>query len=77
MTKRDRDRAVRAAYVAAAAEIHSRDGECEVDDGAKVSLGDDPGAYVQAWVWVYDFDMVKHLPPELQKDFRRPGDTTE
>lgn len=77
MTKRERDKAVRAAYVAAAAEIHSRDGECEVDDNAKVSGGDDPGAYVQAWVWVYDSDMIKHLPPELQKDFQQPEDTTE
>lgn len=31
-----------------------RDGEIEIDDNAKVSLGDDPGAYVQAWVWVVD-----------------------
>lgn len=77
MTKRERDKAVRAAYVAAADEIHGRDGECEIDDGAKVSLGDDSGAYVQAWVWVYDSDMIKHLPPELQKDFRRPEDTAE
>jgi hypothetical protein len=28
------------------------DGSVEIDDDAKVSLGDDKGAYVQAWVWV-------------------------
>ncbi len=31
---------------------HHRDGECEIDDTATVSEGDDNGAYVQAWVWV-------------------------
>lgn len=30
----------------------SKDGELEIDDGAVVSMGDDPGAYVMAWVWV-------------------------
>ena len=69
MTKRAREKAIKAAYVAAADELHGRDGECEVDDNAKVSMGADPGAYVQAWVWVYDSDMVKHLPPELRKEF--------
>lgn len=39
-------------YRRAAKEQHHRDGEIEVDDDAKVSLGDDPGAYVQAWIWV-------------------------
>jgi hypothetical protein len=27
-------------------------GEIEIDEDAKVSQGDDNGAYVQAWVWV-------------------------
>lgn len=69
MTKRERDKAIKAAYAAAAAAIHGRDGEVEVDACANVSRGSDPGAYVQAWVWVYDTDMVKHLPPELRKEF--------
>ena len=30
------------------------EGECEIDDDAVVSRGDDNGAYVQAWVWVYE-----------------------
>ena len=25
-----------------------------VDEGATVSMGGDPGAYVQAWLWVSD-----------------------
>ena len=28
------------------------EGELEVDDNPVVSLGDDDGAYVQAWLWV-------------------------
>lgn len=40
------------AYRRAARENHYRDGELEIDGNAVVSLGDDPGAYVQAWVWV-------------------------
>lgn len=40
--------------VAKAKEQYVRDGECEIDDDAVVSPGDDPGAYVMAWVWVYD-----------------------
>ena len=41
-----------AAYIAAARRKYAREGEIEVDENAKVSRGDDPGAYVQAWVWV-------------------------
>ena len=31
---------------------HEQEGTIEVDPDAPVSLGGDPGAYVQAWVWV-------------------------
>lgn len=31
---------------------YAQDGQIEIDDNATVSRGDDPGAYVQAWVWV-------------------------
>lgn len=41
------------AYVAAA-QSEGRDGDLEIDSNAVVSLGDDPGAYVMAWVWVDD-----------------------
>ncbi|SKB63032.1 hypothetical protein [Sphingopyxis flava] len=40
------------AYRAVAAELDFvREGECEIDDHAVVSVSDD-GAYVMAWVWV-------------------------
>lgn len=42
-------------YVIAAQESDlNREGECEIDDSAIVSIGcgDDNGAYVQAWVWI-------------------------
>jgi hypothetical protein len=35
-----------------AAQDRQRDGEIEIDADAAVSLGDDPGAYVQAWIWI-------------------------
>ena len=38
----------------AAAQARSREGELEVDDGAVVNVSEDPGAYVQAWLWVED-----------------------
>ena len=41
-------------YVERARELHHRDGEVEIGTDATVSLGDDDGAYVQAWVWVPD-----------------------
>jgi hypothetical protein len=35
-----------------AKELYHEDGEIEVDSDARVSIGDDDGAYVAAWVWV-------------------------
>ncbi len=35
-----------------AKELYHEDGQIEVDADARVALGDDNGAYVQAWVWV-------------------------
>lgn len=43
-----------APYRKAAWEDHHCDGQIEIDDNAPVSLSDDGGAYVQAWVWVDD-----------------------
>lgn len=48
------------------AEGLARDGEIEVDDDAVVSMGDDGGAYVQAWLWVSD--EVAGIPPEAPCD---------
>jgi len=50
---------------AAAKRIYEREGEIEIDPGAPVSRGGDPGAYIQAWVWVY-YDDVKE--PEKKPD---------
>jgi len=41
-----------AEYIQQAKKLYERDGEIEIDANATVSEGDDPGAYVQAWVWV-------------------------
>jgi hypothetical protein len=35
-----------------AKELYQTDGEIEVDSNARISRGDDEGAYVEAWVWV-------------------------
>lgn len=35
-----------------AAQDNARDGELEIDDNTIVSVSEDPGAYVMAWVWV-------------------------
>lgn len=32
--------------------MYHADGEVEIDDNATISWGGEPGAYVQAWVWV-------------------------
>lgn len=39
-------------YRELARQQYASEGEIEIDDEAVVSRGDDPGAYVQAWVWV-------------------------
>jgi hypothetical protein len=44
----ERDAAIRKM----ADEQYGRDGECEIDNDAIVSEGDDNGAFVAAWVWV-------------------------
>lgn len=44
---------VEKAYVEAADRVWGRDGEIEIDEGTIVSISEDGGAYVQAWVWVY------------------------
>lgn len=43
-----------ARYIEAAREKYESEGSIEIDESAKVSRGDDPGAYVAAWLWVYD-----------------------
>ena len=39
-------------YRNAAESMFGSDGSLEIDSNAKISRGEDAGAYVQAWVWV-------------------------
>lgn len=39
-------------YRSAARRLWHEEGSIEVDEAAAVSLSEDGGAYVQAWVWV-------------------------
>ncbi len=41
-------------YRELATAVHGCDGECEIDDDADVSISEDGGAYVHAWVWAGD-----------------------
>ena len=53
-------------YIAAAQDHRLiEDGTLEVDDNAVVSRGDDPGAYVQAWLWVYRSDLPTKTTKEV------------
>lgn len=49
-----------AAYIDAARELYGNT-EIEVDEGADVSRGDDPGAFVAGWLWVSDADAREYL----------------
>jgi hypothetical protein len=50
------------AYAEKAKELFEREGSCEVDENPLVSISDDKGAYVMAWLWVSDGDL--DLPDE-------------
>ncbi len=52
----------------AAARAHHRDGQLEIDAGAVVSKGDDPGAYVMAWLWIDDDDLAPSADAEVPHD---------
>lgn len=39
------------------------DDDIAIDDDAVISRGDEPGAYVQAWVWVPDEDETDPVCP--------------
>lgn len=45
-----------------------REGECEIDDGAVVSVSDDDGAYVAAWVWISDEEAGIRREPDIDED---------
>lgn len=44
-------------YVREARLLYAREGSVEIDDQTVVSMGDDMGAYVMAWVWVDDISI--------------------
>jgi hypothetical protein len=62
-----------ARYREAAHRLHHDEGSCEVDENAKISRGDDPGAYVQAWVWVPNEDTKRKLTPEEVARWQGPA----
>lgn len=47
-------------YLEYARDRLDKDGEIEFDEDAAVSLSADDGAYVMAWVWVSDEDMIEN-----------------
>lgn len=56
-TKVDKDgltKTEREDYIRRAKEQYEEEGAVEIDENAVISVGSDPGVYVQAWVWVYD-----------------------
>ena len=56
-----------------------RDGELELDQVAKVSEGDDNGAYIQTWMWVpyedTEFDRGEPPGPKDWSPIRKPVPT--
>ena len=60
------------AYRDHASEHLTDDGAVEIDDNALVSIGNDPGAYVMAWVWVDNAD----LPEEFRVAEEENGEAT-
>ena len=46
-------------YREAASRLYEEEGKIEIDSNAAISKGDDPGSYVQAWVWVYDEEALR------------------
>jgi len=51
-----REEAKRIAVFRMRAKAYHREGTLEIDDDAEVSLSDDGGAYVQAWLWLEETD---------------------
>lgn len=56
-----------------------RDGELELDENAKISEGDDNGAYIQTWMWVsFEGTVLDRGEPPGPKDWspiRKPKPT--
>lgn len=54
---------------------HQEDGKLEIDEDAKLSEGDDNGAWVQAWVWV-DFSGSEFDQDGFDRDDGGPDSET-
>lgn len=65
-TFRDREMPMDERVYAEAAEGLSVDGELEFDGNTIVSCGNDPGAYVLGWTWIYNTDAK--LPTHFEAD---------
>lgn len=50
-------------------------GELEIDDNALVSMGEDPGAYVAAWIWVDNEDAGVHDCDDCGTTYIEGGDS--
>jgi hypothetical protein len=62
------------AYIEAARERAASEGSIEIDEGAEVSRGASPGAYVAAWLWVDSPDgKPSDADPDAPDD--EPGDS--
>jgi hypothetical protein len=59
-------------FRARAKSLYHSDGSIEVDGNARVSLGAETGAYVEAWVWVpVESDAARHQVSEPPKTPRK------
>lgn len=72
MTREERE-SISKWFIAKAKETKHKEGDLEIDDNAAVSIGSDPGAYVQAWVWIDNpkchtceeiIDEINHVPED-------------
>jgi hypothetical protein len=64
-------------YIEAARDQYGEEGACEIDDNAVVSHGSDPGAYVQAWVWVEETGTLRAAREALELKERQVADGVE
>lgn len=70
----DNENPERETYVKTAKEMYHRDGETEIDDNARVSISDDGGAYVMAWVWVNEGELDRDVEFEAEEEEEVEGE---
>lgn len=57
----------------AAIRLKTSDGSVEIDHDAKLSIGEDAGCYVQAWVWIYYNDVARFHGVDFDDDLFEEG----